>query len=632
MIPNKESVNRRCRIIHEILESLPEYDYKIPSPELPVNGIYFFYEEGEFCTHRNERQKRIVRVGTHRVDGNFRSRVKSHYGGNKNSSVFRKHLGGALMRKKDSNDKRLKQWLEQDAPTFQEIEIEVSKTLKEHFSFKCIPVDDRQKRLDLEKQLIATLSKCSGCLPSEKWLGHHAASGVIRKSGLWNTQHVTSNNTITDDAIKSLKKFANESKSKDTKALFLIPCCSEKIPGGDNPSWDEIHLNQKPNKLQFLDNYRLQLIDFYSELSREAAFNYYKNRGVGEVRNRKVAKAWQKNLRVHKCKTTKAIHRYKGNLYKSLNSNVREWLRNGELDNVLIISALIGIVAPTDLIPDYELMMMDKSPRNRNVWEFWRETFATDEIKKPLQQIFSKFDYIYCLMSTTTGYVPAVTKLLSNYHSYCIIPQERGQTNKLRSWGRVLSEALLKRVSLPEEVKKVAEIHNCIMKELDVKNQERISVQKSKEFGGIKIGLTDKIREFVCKNYIQPGRKRDEKVITIRAGDVHSTMGLASRMPAVCNALKTKIDQRCNVRILKIDSPPSGYGANFYVTYKILNGELEENSEIKGTKTSSRSEETFTREPENIPTIIRHLYELKEDGIITEEEFEKKKKKLLDRL
>jgi hypothetical protein len=67
---------------------------------LPENGISFFYEIGE-------PDGRIVRVGTHRVDGRFRKRVRLHYGGNKDASVFQMHVGGALMLRDWPNDPRL---------------------------------------------------------------------------------------------------------------------------------------------------------------------------------------------------------------------------------------------------------------------------------------------------------------------------------------------------------------------------------------------------------------------------------------------------------------------------------------------------------------------------------------------
>jgi len=639
MLSEKDLVIQKCKIIYEILSSLPEYDYKTSKSELPINGIYFFYEDGEFCEDRNGRQKRIVRVGTHREDGNFKNRINNHFGGNKNSSVFRKHLGGALIRKKNPNDMRLNQWLKQDAPTFQEIETEVSSVLKENFRFKCLPIEDRQERLSLEEQLITTLSRCPGCYPSENWLGHYAADELIQKSGLWNTQHVFGNNIITEESIKRIKEIVNGLNTRGERSLFLIPCCSEKISDGDNLTWKDVHLNQDLNRFQFLDSYRLLMINFYSTLSKEEAFDYYKNRGSGDEQKRKVENAWQKNLGILTCKTKKAIDRYNGNLYKTVNCNIKERLHNGDLKNVLIISALMGIIAPTDLIPDYELMMIDTSPKNRKVWEFWEETFATDDVKKKLRQLLSNFDNIYCLMSTTTGYADSVAKLLSGFKAYCIIPQEIGQTNKLKSWGKVLNDAILNKCNSPDKVRKVAEKHDCIMTELHVKSNNELTIKKHK-IGGLKMGLTDEIRTYVFEKYIVPARKRGDKEITIRAGDIHKEMGLVSRMPAVCSALKSKIDKMYNIEIVRKDSPPSGYGANVYVTYKILNGS-ENDEEIKAELAQSKAEQvTIPPTPkleskettENIITTIRELDKLKNDGIITKEEFEKKKKELLDKL
>ena len=261
------------------------------------------------------------------------------------------------------------------------------------------------------------------------------------------------------------KKLINE-MPREGKSLFIIPCCSTKLSGGNRRLWNEVRLNQESNKFKFLDHYRLQMIDFYSGLSQENALNYYENRGSGEDRIRKVLKAWQKNLKIHEGKTMMAIDRYNGNLYKALNFSLGRQLRGCELDNVLIISALMGIIAPTDLIPDYELMMMDRSPDNKKVWQFWKDTFENEEVKQSLQNIFSKYDYIYCLMSTSTGYIKSVSELLFDHKAYKIISQEIGQTNILKSWGRVLSEVLLKRSSSLDGVKRVAEIHNCVLTEL----------------------------------------------------------------------------------------------------------------------------------------------------------------------
>jgi hypothetical protein len=93
------------------------------------------------------------------------------------------------------------------------------------------------------------------------------------------------------------------------------------------------------------------------------------------------------------------------------------------------------------------------------------------------------------------------------------------------------------------------------------------------------MGLTEEIREFICKNYIQPAREKGKSRITIRAGDIHSAMRLFSRMPAVCSALSKKIEQMCGVKIIDIKAPPSGQGANFFVTYVIGEKGKEEDVE-----------------------------------------------------
>ena len=643
MILDGESPTDKCRGIHEILESLPEYTYKTPNSELPTNGIYFFYEEGEFCTHGNEGQKRIVRVGTHRGDENFRSRINNHYRGNKNSSVFRKHLGGALMRRKDPDDRRLKQWLEQDAPTFQEMEAEVTKELKGHFSFRCIPVEDKKERLQLEEELIATIAKCDKCKPSENWLGNFSADELVRKSGLWNHQHVTSENVITEESIERIGVLASKN-SKEIRALFLIPCCSKKTPDGDNPPWKEVHSNQKFNDFQFLDDIRLEMINFYSKLSREDAFDFYKNRGSGDVRDRKVIKAWQKNLGLREGNTMPAIDRYHGKLYSSLNPDVLNRLRNGKTNNVLIVSALMGIISPTDLIPDYELMMSDKSPKNRKVWVSWREIFAIEEIRQPLQKIFSEFDHIYCLMSTTTGYVDSVATLLSDYTSYCIIPQESGQTNKLRSWGNVLSEVLLNDYNSPDEVRKVAETYNCKMVELDNRktpiyqgghqkirlpfNSEKVvPIQKPKELGGVKMSKYYGIEEHL--------RKSQKQIETLSYDEIERILGFS--LPASAHKHRAWWS---NDRSGGHSHANAWLNAGWEVSSVTLGetiifrkvGEAKSPEERISMSREAPSSTTPEIGIEDIPELIRELSTLRDDEIITKEDFERKKRELLDRL
>jgi len=78
-----------CMRVHELLENLPKLDES--SDSLPSGGIYFFYEEGEYCLHTG--RQRIVRVGTHGAGRTLKRRLRDHYNGNRKGSVFRKHIG-----------------------------------------------------------------------------------------------------------------------------------------------------------------------------------------------------------------------------------------------------------------------------------------------------------------------------------------------------------------------------------------------------------------------------------------------------------------------------------------------------------------------------------------------------------
>ena len=191
---------------YALIRLLPRFDHQTSRRHLPRNGVYLFFEKGETVRYLDMITDRIVRIGTHRADGRFRSRIRLHYGnvrslaGHKNASVFRKHLGGALLRKADPQDLRLRDWLTQGGPSFPEVEEMVSRVLRENFTFCCFRVDQRNERRSLERGLIALFSQYPLGQPSRSWLGRLAASEKIRRTGLWNTQHI-------DAELLTLKEF-----------------------------------------------------------------------------------------------------------------------------------------------------------------------------------------------------------------------------------------------------------------------------------------------------------------------------------------------------------------------------------------------------------------------------------------
>jgi hypothetical protein len=60
---------------------------------VPANGVYFVFESGE----EGHVGKRIVRIGSHTGKGNLASRLREHVRLNKDRTIFRKHVGRALL-------------------------------------------------------------------------------------------------------------------------------------------------------------------------------------------------------------------------------------------------------------------------------------------------------------------------------------------------------------------------------------------------------------------------------------------------------------------------------------------------------------------------------------------------------
>jgi hypothetical protein len=200
-----------CKWLHQSLDALPLFSYPFDVAALPRNGVYFFYEKGERCSHQ-EAKPRVVRVGTH-CDGNFRSRIAEHFLSNERKmafvedqpaphdrSIFRKHIGGALLNK--ARDPYLSVWKIDFTPRKTRdskrhlrdiskevaIEREVTQILRQKFSFRFIEIADEMQRMGnqgLERALIGTLASCRQCGPSDGCLGRYSPNVRIRESGLW---------------------------------------------------------------------------------------------------------------------------------------------------------------------------------------------------------------------------------------------------------------------------------------------------------------------------------------------------------------------------------------------------------------------------------------------------------------
>ena len=181
--------------------------------EVPLDGIYFFYEKGETWGHGGDKS-RIVRIGRSER-GNFRSRISEHFLFNEKKmrfdyneskpsdrSIFRKNIGRALLNRE--SDPYLEMWNKgftprkkrerfghlRDIDKEREVEARVTALLRTGFSLRFIVVEAQELKKRLEACLIGTVAQCELCRPSADWLGQHSPKGKISSSGLWQTQHL----------------------------------------------------------------------------------------------------------------------------------------------------------------------------------------------------------------------------------------------------------------------------------------------------------------------------------------------------------------------------------------------------------------------------------------------------------
>jgi len=235
-----DSLAKACESIQTMILELPQH--RTPGSDLPSNGLYFFYQEGETCPHTGS--PRIVRVGNHpRSQNTLVRRLRQHYSGNKNSSVFRKLLGGAILRQRQKNHPCLAHWEKQDektCDTCRPLEDEVSLLIREQFRFRCVAIARMQERNEMESRLIATLSACPVCLPSQNWLGKWAGNERVRSSGMWNSQHV-GGSPITAHGLEKLSQLVVLWRPNDAISVSLPSSMQRRQGAGRKPPGMDDH-------------------------------------------------------------------------------------------------------------------------------------------------------------------------------------------------------------------------------------------------------------------------------------------------------------------------------------------------------------------------------------------------------
>ncbi len=176
----------------------------------PRQGLYFFFEPGEY--RRDEGIPRVVRVGTHAVSARSKTtlwnRLSTHRGtvktggGNHRGSIFRLHVGGALLHRGGSIQLSPNTWGQgSSAPKeIREVEHPVEQAVSGYIRrmpFLFVRAEDAagtsSVRAIIERNSIKLLS-CSSATgesadrASSTWLGHYCPHDVVRESSLWNVR------------------------------------------------------------------------------------------------------------------------------------------------------------------------------------------------------------------------------------------------------------------------------------------------------------------------------------------------------------------------------------------------------------------------------------------------------------
>lgn len=71
--------------------------------------------------------------------------------------------------------------------------------------------------------------------------------------------------------------------------------------------------------------------------------------------------------------------------------------------------------------------------------------------------------------------------------------------------------------------------------------------------------LADEVRKHCREHHNLPAREREDLVIALRSGDIHSELKLKNRLPLICACLGSKIfENENNIERIAINGPLNG--------------------------------------------------------------------------
>jgi 5-methylcytosine-specific restriction protein B len=79
----------------------------------------------------------------------------------------------------------------------------------------------------------------------------------------------------------------------------------------------------------------------------------------------------------------------------------------------------------------------------------------------------------------------------------------------------------------------------------------------------------DDVRAYCKTTYVDPARRKGQKTIKIRSGDVHRALNYKNRYPLVCSAIgSNRFEDICGLKRIAVDGPLNGVSTLF--TFELI--------------------------------------------------------------
>ncbi|HMY86897.1 MAG TPA: peroxide stress protein YaaA [Microthrixaceae bacterium] len=211
--------------------------------------------------------------------------------------------------------------------------------------------------------------------------------------------------------------------------LILIPPSEGKAPGGSGPAW-------APSTMAIdLDGRRLAVMAALRSAMRRNEAQRQKLLGVkGDA----LAAATAANRTVAESPTMAAAQRFTGVLYDALDlPSLSAAARRRADSSVLVLSAVFGLVVPSDPIPDHKLKMSVSIGRMGKLSTWWRAPISAALSERAGGRAVWDLLPLEHSAAVDLGGVPRTTVVF-------LEPNARGELVAVAHWNKLLKGALVR--------------------------------------------------------------------------------------------------------------------------------------------------------------------------------------------